>query len=293
MVTVANLNNGGNNAPALRVDINHLNLSTLPPLPGYPQGDARALHEAAAEAGYGGIQDGDPELCRELGLGLTLTGRVDKPEDALDMAQRGKDLGAECMTLHVGHEYTEDQEMDVLAGAILEASAQSAFPLYIETHRATITQDPFRTVKLVERFPGIRFNGDFSHWYTGTEMTYGDIEEKWRRLTPVFDRVRFMHGRIGNPSHMQVDLGDGTGKPFVEHFVAMWTRCFQGFLQTAEPGDYIVFAPELLHPDIYYARLVRDPSGHWVEESNRWEQAQVLRRLAQEAFAAARDKQGN
>ena len=55
----------------------------------------------------------------------------------------------------------------------------------------------------------IRFNGDFSHYYTGQEMVYGDIEAKWTFMQPIFDRVRFIHARIGSPGCMQVDIGDG------------------------------------------------------------------------------------
>jgi hypothetical protein len=35
--------------------------------------------------------------------------------------------------------------------------------IYVETHRATATQDVRRTVDLVSRISEVRFNGDFSH----------------------------------------------------------------------------------------------------------------------------------
>ncbi len=146
-------------------------------------------------------------------------------------------------------------------------------PLYIETHRATITQDIWRTVEMTKRHPEIHFNGDFSHWYTGLEMPYGDITAKFDFCEPVFERVRFFHGRIGDPSCMQVDVGDGTGLTYVDHFREMWTRSCIGFLRSAKPGDYISFAPELLHPSIYYGRLMPDGKGGFTEYSDRWQQA--------------------
>ncbi len=183
-----------------------------------------------------------------------------------------------------------DAEIDRLVEAIIAASVRHGVPIYIETHRATITQDIWRTVRMVERHPGVRFNADFSHWYTGLEMPYGDIEAKWTFLQPVFDRVRFMHGRIGNPSHIQVLVNEGeagAAQTFVAHFREMWTRSFLGFLRTARPGDYISFNPELLPASIHYARLFPTADNGWDEETDRWQQAAVLTRIARDCFSQA------
>jgi len=285
---IMNTNDGTDAAPYLRCDLNYGNLNDLPAYQDTPKGDARALHLAIRDAGYVGVQDGDPALCSEFGLGMTVSARVNAVGEIMPLANVWKDTGYACGTLHVAWGIETDAEMDALVDDILNASAKLALPLYIETHRATLAQDMFRTVQLVERFPEVRFNGDFSHWYTGLEMPYGDFDAKLAFAQPVFERVRFMHGRIGNPSHMQVDIGDGAGRPYVDHFRAMWIRCFRGFLDSAQPGDYIVFAPELLQPAIYYAREFPNAEGALREESNRWEQAHVLRRIAEECFEAAK-----
>jgi hypothetical protein len=289
---IPNLNDGSNNSPRLRVDMNYGNLRDLPDAPGNPKGDARALHEAIRDAGYTGVQDGDPELCRELNLRYTMSARTDTPAQVEEAAQRAQGAGAVCMTLHVGTGIEDDATMDSLADAVINASQRHGVPLYIETHRATMFQDMFRTVKLIERYPDIRVNADYSHWYTGLEMKYGDLEAKWRFIQPVFDRVSFMHGRIGNPSHIQVNIGDGSGLEFVDHFREMWIRSYEGFIRHANPGDYIVFTPELLPPVIYYAREFPGPDGQLREESNRWEQAQVLSHIARECFADAERRVG-
>jgi hypothetical protein len=90
---------------------------------------------------------------------------------------------------------------------------------------------------------------------------------------------------------MQVDIGDGDpqGRPFVAHFRALWKAAFMGFLRGAAAGDYICFVPELLSPRIYYARAFPPSGGEPREESDRWEQSKVLRRIASECFAADRD----
>jgi sugar phosphate isomerase/epimerase len=255
-------------------------------LHGLPEYGPRAIRDA----GYDGIQliePLDPAIvadARALGLGVCGSGRVNRPEDAARLAAEARDAGLECLTLHVGWGLEDDDEASRLIEAVLAAAAEFGIPLYPETHRATVFQDMWRTVQFVRRFPELRFNGDFSHWYTGQEMVYGGFETKLEFIRPAIDRVRFLHGRIGNPGSMQVDIGDGdvTHHPYISHFRTLWQTVFEGFLRAAVPGDRICFSPELLAPDIYYARTFEGR-----EESDRWQQSLVLCRIARECFGAA------
>lgn len=289
-MAIRNTNDGTDNQPYLRTDINMGGVSTLPPTSSGPQGDQRQLLTAVKEAGYMGVQGGDPEICRELGLSFTGGGRINLPEEAEPLAARQKEMGHDASTCHVGWGMESDDEIFALVEAIIAASHKHDYPVYIETHRSTITQDMYRTVKICEKFPEVRFNGDFSHWYTGLEMVYGGFDNKLAFIAPVLERVRFLHGRIGNPGCMQVDIGDGTDRPYVDHFRQFWTQSFLGFLRSAQPGDYICFNPELLAANNYYARTFPDADGNLVEECDRWEQAKLYTRIARECFAAARDQ---
>lgn len=246
----------------------------------------RSLEEIR-DAGYEGVQFAAPSAAEELGACRTLrleyatSGRVNKPADISGMARQWADDGFVCATLHVGWGLEDDDEAARLIESILWAAATYKVPLYVETHRATIFQDMWRTVGFVRRFPELRFNGDFSHWYTGQEMVYGGFEKKLRFIEPVIERVRFIHGRIGNPGSIQVAIhADEVPEPeYVTHFRELWTACFR--------AGAAIFTPELLAPDIYYARTFRDAAGKPVEESDRWEQSLVLRRIAEECFAEA------
>lgn len=111
-------------------------------------------------------------------------------------------------------------------------------------------------------------------------MVYGGFERKFAFIQPVLERVRFLHGRIANPGCMQVAVDpDQTPEPvYVQHFRQMWTACFQAFLRNESAG-HICFTPELLGPDIYYARTFQG-----VEESDRWRQSLILKKMAEECF---------
>ena len=99
-------------------------------------------------------------------------------------------------------------------------------------------------MQLIKRHP-VRINADFSHWYTGLEMRYGDWDEKLAFIEPVFQRVGFMHGRMGNSSQMQVTLDDPSMTSAVVDYRELWTRAAMGFIQQAQPGDCLYFNPEL------------------------------------------------
>jgi hypothetical protein len=291
-----NLNDESKNPPRLKA---YLNLGTLVDLPAnsrWPRLEGAEAMAFLKQEGFEGVQDGNPEYCRKAGIGSTASARVDAVADAETLARKFKDAGHEAVTLHVGTGFEDDAEMDKLVHAVLEASDKINIPLYIETHRATITQDVWRTLQLIKRIPDVRINGDFSHFYTGQELPYGDLTAKFNAMQPIFDRVRFMHGRIGSTCCMQVDIADGvTPIPqgfgihdFLAHYREMWTRAMLGFLRSAKPGDYLVLAPEILAPYIYYARKFPAPDGSLQEESDRYAQALVYARIARECFEAAR-----
>ena len=266
----------------LRCYFNWLALDGLGP---FPDGPVAAI----AAAGYDGIQFVDPAdrldvvQAQELGLGVCGGARINLPEEAGAVAQGAVDAGLECLTIHLGWGMEDDDAGARLIEGVLNASMMHGIPLYLETHRATLFQDMQRTVKFVERFPELRFNGDFSHWYTGSEMVYGGFEKKLEFIEPVIDRVRFVHGRIGNPGCMQVAIAADDQSTYVAHFREMWTRCFAAYLRDPAPQqEFITFTAELLSAPIYYARTFEGK-----EESDRWEQSLLLCRIARECFAAA------
>jgi hypothetical protein len=284
MATIPNTHDGGYAAPKLAP---YLHLGTIQDLPDNskaPRGDCATIAAGLRSSGYEGIQSETELSYRDEGLSVATLGRANTPEEIRSLATGWKNAGWECGTLHVGWGWESDAEIDTLVDAIITIADELGFPLFLETHRATITENPWRTCLLVERNPDIRLNGDFSHWYTGNEFIYGDIDEKLDRLGPVFERIRFIHARVGNSCCMQVPLDDPGMRTPLNHFVEMWRRSFRGFLSEASRGDKLIFAPELLPSSINYARRVHVGDGTWEEDSDRWLDARRLVEIAGEVF---------
>lgn len=286
------LNNGTQDAPKLKLFMNMGTLANLPDESSIPKVSGDDLYRLLADTGFQGVQGGDADLATKAGLLIAGSGRVNQVGDIQQITAKAQANGHVGITLHVGWGIEDDAFVDALVQDILESRASAALPCFVETHRATITQDLWRAVMLARRFPTLMFNGDFSHWYTGLEMPYGGVATKLDFAEPVLQRIGFIHARIGNSGSMQVDVGDSLdeamSRPYVQDFVEMWTRSMTGFLRNAGPGDYLPFAPELLPASNFYARLMPDANHNLVEESDRWQQALLYTELAQHCFEQAK-----
>jgi len=291
------LNDGSDAAPRLDV---YLNLGTLMDLPDWstaPKSEGTELLEAIREAGFVGVQGGKPEECAKVNIPNTASTRLNTTDEEASFREeikQFKDQGHNGVTIHAGWGIEDDDVVDALADIVTQASTDFDFPIFVETHRATITQDGWRTIKLLERKPDLRLNADYSHWYTGQEMWYGTCEMKWDFLDPAFERAGYMHGRIGNPGSMQVDIGstveEAMSRDYVQHFAEMWTRTMVGFLKYAGPGDFLVMAPEIIWADIFYARTFIDSDGNLREESDRWAQSLLYKDIALNCFEQAKKR---
>ncbi len=287
-MTIPNTNDSSTQPPALKMFLNTGTLRDLPENNCLYNKPLSETYEIIRQTGFHGLQDGDINAARETGLELAGSGRVNKPSEVSPLVEQHMANGFLATTLHVGWGFESDFEIDQLLSEVISVSESFNYPLYIETHRATITQDNWRTVQATNRFPDIRFNGDFSHWYTGHEMVYGNWEEKVQFIKPILDRVRFIHGRIATPGSIQISPSVDSNAGYIMHFREIWRLCFEGFLKSAQTGDFLIFAPELLPPEIYYAQTFQNKTGKSVESSDRWQDALILKQIAEEEFENAK-----
>lgn len=278
---------GSNSTPRLRSDLNLGVFWDLPSWSKGPHGDEASRFRAVAAAGYAGVQCNNPALARANGMGCTNPGRFDSPGEIDVKVESWKREGYEAASVHVGTGLEDDSLLDAYAIAIIAAVHRHQFPLFVETHRATITQDIWRTVQLAKRHPDLRFNADFSHWYTGLEMSYGDMDAKMDFIEPIISRVGFMHGRIGTSGCIQVRLDDPRVAGAITTYRELWTRSMLGFMRAAAPGEFLPFNPELLPSCINYAREVIGPDGQPREECDRWEESLCMSAMARECWAEA------
>lgn len=292
-------NDCSSDAPKIRIYLNLDNLIDLRADSCGPAIDTQDLDARLAADGFEGVQlTTDAPAPVDFRLPFCGLDRISVPAEADPIVAKHLARGDQCLTVHAGWGIEDDAEVFHLVEAILDASQKHRLPVFIETHRSTITQDMWRTVGITKKFPEVRFNGDFSHYYCGQEMVYGGMPMKLAFMAPIFERVGFMHGRIASPGNIQMPIDGLTGTPrmadgisdYLAHFREMWTLAMSGFLRSASPGDVLIFAPELLSGTHYYARLFPDSSGSLVEESDRYAQALLYRDLARDCFQFAQSQ---
>lgn len=284
-----NTQTANDTAPGMRAGISFLTPADLPDWSAGPHGETAEIYAAIRDAGYETIQTLEPKAAVAAGLTPSGIARIfDDVEKMREVACYWRDAGCDCTTVQLGTGFESDDEMARLAEALLDIAETERHPLYLETHRATMTQDIKRTLDLVARFPELRFNGDFAHWYIGHELPYGDMAMKFERMRPVFERTRFLHLRVASGAFGQVQASDPAEAPHLDFYRQMWTAAFDGFLATARPGDYIAALPELLPPRTGYPKMVADSDGAPREASDRWSESAFLISVAQRCFDGAR-----
>lgn len=283
-----NTSDGSAAAPRLLAGISFLTPAELPVWSAGPSGEREEIYAAVKAAGYEAIQTIAPDAAIATGLVPSGLARVfDDPEGIRTAARTNRDAGCDCTTIHLGTGLEDDAEAAWLAEALLEISAAEKHPVYLETHRATMTQDIRRTTDLVARFPELRFCGDFAHWFIGHEITYGDIDLKTEAMRPVFERTRFLHLRVCSNAFGQLTASDPEQSDYLAWYEKAWTAVCAGFLRDALPGDYLAAHPELLPARARYPKMVRASDGSWQEESDRWTESLFLIEVARRCFAAA------
>lgn len=283
-----NTTDGGTSPPRLLAGISFLTPAELPDWSAGPRGDRAAIYAALKAAGYEAIQTLEPQAALDAGLIPTGLMRIfDDVGQMREQTMKWRDAGCDCSTVQLGTGLEDDAEMLRLAEAMLAISAELDHPVYLETHRATMTQDIRRTLDLIDELPELRFNGDFGHWYIGHELTYGDMDMKFEAMRPVFERTRFMHLRVSSNAFGQLTASDPAEARHLDYYRRMWTASFAGFLRDSAPGDYFAVHPELLPARAFYPKMLPGPDGAMREESDRWTESAFLIEVARQCFAEA------
>ena len=279
------VSDGSAHPPRLVVYAHTWALLELPRLPHTSWTFEEAI-DRVVEAGFHGVQ-GEPERAAQIlerGLRFAAGGRANTGAEVDALIDQSAAEGAECLTVHLGWGDESDTQIDALVAAVLNGAERRALPVYVETHRATAVQDLWRTNRLIERMPEIRFNGDYSHYYCANEVPYRGFAAFAGQLGPVLERTCFFHGRVSNGQSMQVSIDDTGHAGHLQHFTSLWRSAMAHWLHAARPGDLLPFVPELGPPSSGYAITWADPTGRRHELSDRWDEMLRLKRMAEDLF---------
>jgi len=252
-----------------------------------------SLQEAVdwiGDEGFGGalhwVADADadfPAVARIRRSGLLVGVGFPAYEDTSvgPLAERAQDLGVSFLNAQVHDAFVSDARAIARLDAMYEACDAIGMPLFIETHRGTVTQDLLRTIEYGRQVPRIRFTLDASHYMVAGEVTQPDAAPCFTEaLSEIIGRSSSIHARVSNGEQVQVDIGDGTG-PVVSPYLGWWASAYRHWLRAAAAGGFLPFVCEL-GPRPY---AITAPSGSpfpmGAELSDRRAQALVFKRIAE------------
>ena len=289
------INDNSNNPPRLMLMQNGWGLSELPRGP--EQWTFEEKLKRVKDAGFEGVQLGtrladepeNQELLAKYDLTYSMASVPKTAQEVRKGLEAVKRSEARFLVVIAGHSYMSDDLILPLIADSIRAAAELGVHLSWETHRAALTESPYRTLKLVEKFPQMQFCADLSHWALVQELedfnkqaTFWqypkpDMFQMWG---PVLDRTSVIQCRISDGDSVQVDVGDGTSE-IAQQWMELWSEIMRRWLKNAQPGDILPVAPEL-GPAPY---SIYDLEG--VELSDRWEQALVMKKLTEQAWQKA------
>jgi sugar phosphate isomerase/epimerase len=242
------------------------------------------------DAGFGGalhwVADADADFpavarIRQTGLlvGVGFPAYEDTPVSSL--ARRAQDLGVSFLNAQFQDAFTGDARAVARLDAMYEACDAIGMPLFIETHRGTITQDLLRTIAYARQVPRMRFTLDASHYAVAGEVTQPHAAPRFAEaLSEIIVRSSSIHARVSNGEQVQVDVGDGTD-PLVSAYVGWWSSAYRHWLNAAAPGDFFPFVCEL-GPRPYAITVPGgSPFPMGAELSDRRAQALVFKHIAE------------
>lgn len=252
--------------------------------------------ERIAEAGYAAVSAAIPapeeeerwhRMLDEYKLGfnaMAFPSAVGDIRRALEEARRfGR---VQYLNLQVMDGFVVDAEAEELLAGLLAEAAAAAMPTFVETHRGTVTQDLIRTAQYVQALPELRLTIDLSHY-----VVAGELNSSLDKAQPYFDRLlqrtSALHARVSNGEQVQIDIGPDGDHPMARPFAGWWRAGMAGWLAQAQPGDVLPFVTELGPPG-YYAVTARETNGSEREVSDRWQQALLLKWIAEELWRSVR-----
>lgn len=179
---------------------------------------------------------------------------------------------------------TGDSAVELLSG-IEALSRQAGIPVYVETHRGTITQDLIRTQQYLQSLPMLKLTIDYSHYVVAGELNTVSPEAE-QMLQSLLPNAFSIHTRISNGQQIQVDPGEAGNHPMLPHFARWWESAMRHWRKGPRQEDEAFPVVIELGP-APYAITVDESGVRQTEISDRWSQSLYLKQLVQQLWQKA------
>ena len=235
-----------------------------------------------AEAGFDGacidLAGGDvatamkaKPLFASHGLGCTINAFPASVEDLTPVLEMAAAFDARFVTVNGrAFPFTPEEGAAYVRGWLGLGQA-AGIPVYLETHRLTITNDLLYTLQLMDLVPEMELVADLSHFVVGRELPW-PVDDEWQALMDrVVRRSVSFQGRVASREQVQVQLDFPQHQGWVEQHFAWWEAGIRYWRARSGPDAVLNFLCELGPPP--YA--ITGADGY--ELSDRWAEACAIK----------------
>ena len=172
--------------------------------------------------------------------------------------------------------FLADEEAIELIEDIIQYGKSQGVTVFIETHRATVTQDLKRAVFYAKSIDDLLLTIDLSHYIVSGEFTEENMILYEHRMHEYFDilleKTASIHIRLSNGEQVQVPL-NRIGKVHLNAYKNWWKKGLENASKyTDEPIPIIIE----LGPEDYQQKVIH--KNQWIYDCDRWEEALALKR---------------
>ena len=238
--------------------------------------------EMIAEAGYAGVavdfawnDIADARKCipymQQYELGCALIAFPSTLEDLREIVALAGEFDTRYIAINARYFPWTPQEAESRVRGWLEMGEKANIPVYLETHRLTLTNDVVFTLDLMDLIPELELVADLSHILVAREFPQPIDSYSDELIDRILKRSATFQGRIGSREQVQVPLGFPQHSYWEELFSDWWERGFRYWKSRNDQNATLNFACELGPPP--YAITGKD--GY--ELSDRWQEGLIIK----------------
>ncbi|MDH4108112.1 MAG: sugar phosphate isomerase/epimerase [Gammaproteobacteria bacterium] len=258
-------------------------------IPGQPEASMREHFARIRAAGYDGVcidlaAHEIPEfraarpLYEEFGLGCMINAFPHEPDELAPLLALACEFGAVQVNVIGGvMPLYEAEAVPVVRHWMAEAN-DAGIRLLFETHRDSLLNDLYYTLRLIDLVPEMRLCADLSHFVVDRELRLPLPERDARYMRRILERADCFQGRVANREQVQVQIDFPQHQEWVAQFRDWWTEGMRLWRARSAPDAELVFLCEL-GPRPY---AITD--GEQRELSDRWAEALTIREWVREIW---------